>query len=296
MRFSSLALALSMTSLPASAEVPAVVTDIAPTQSLVAAVMQGLGQPVQLIGAAADPHHFQLRPGEARSLARADAVFWIGEGLTPWLAGVVAATAGSALSVELSEAPGVTHRPPLFAGDGKDDHGHDHGAEDPHVWLDPANARAMTREIAARLSALDPGNAASYAANADAAIAGIDGAEAAARDILTPYRSERLVVWHDAYAHFAAAFDVTIVAAIADSDAATPGAARLAALRGMIGTEGAACIFDEPQHSGRAVTALAADIGVALGALDPMGAGDGGAPGEVILGLARAIEACLAPH
>jgi zinc transport system substrate-binding protein len=291
------ALALALLPFAAEAEVPRVVTDIGPTQSLAAGVMQGLGRPDVLVGAGADPHHFQMRPSEARLLAGADVVFWIGADLTPWLADMIAAIAPDSLSVELAHAEGVTQRPPQFADpDGAEtapEDGHSHGSDDPHIWLDPANARAMTREVAARLSTLDPDNADAYAANAVTVIAALDRAEAEAQALLAPHRSAPLVVWHDGYAHFAAAFGVNIAAAIAESDAAGPGAAQLSALRAAIEAEGARCIFDEPQHGKRAVAAVAADTGVPRGTLDPLAAGDVSDPGAVILGLARAIDACL---
>lgn len=280
----------------ALADVPKVVTDIAPVQSLVAGVMHGLGTPELLVGPGTDPHHMQLRPSQARLLAGADAVFWIGTGLTPWLGEVIEATAPQAVSVQLSQAAGVIQRAPLFAADGESGEGHGHGHEafDPHVWLDPANDRAMTREIAARLSSLDPANAAIYAANAGAVLAALDRAEAETRAILAPHETARLVVYHDGYAHFAAAFNVTITASVADSEAADPGAARLSSLRRMIADQGADCLFDEPQHGARTVAALAADTGVHRATLDPLGTDVGPEPGAVLTGLARSIDRCLA--
>ena len=66
---------------PAFAEVPKVVTDIAPVQGLVASVMGDLGTPDLLIPASASPHSHALKPSEARALQQADLVFWIGEEL-----------------------------------------------------------------------------------------------------------------------------------------------------------------------------------------------------------------------
>ena len=43
--------------------------------------------------------------------------------------------------------------------------GHEHEEIDPHVWLDPENAKAFVEKIVTVLSAADPANAASYAAN-----------------------------------------------------------------------------------------------------------------------------------
>lgn len=56
---------------PAWAEVPRVVTDFGPVQSLVSDVMGDLGPPQPLLTAGAGPHDFQLRPSQAALLAQA---------------------------------------------------------------------------------------------------------------------------------------------------------------------------------------------------------------------------------
>ena len=67
------------------AEVPSVAVDIAPVHSLVARVMEGVGEPNLIIPASASPHEYSLRPSEAKSLQNADMVFWEDQELTPWL-------------------------------------------------------------------------------------------------------------------------------------------------------------------------------------------------------------------
>ena len=47
-------------------------------------------------------------------------------------------------------------------------HEHEHEGPDPHIWMDPENAKAIAAAIAAELSKEDPQNAAIYAANAKA--------------------------------------------------------------------------------------------------------------------------------
>ena len=71
----------------AHSEPPKVLTDIAPVHSLVAQVMGDLGEPELLLQASDEIHHLQLRPSQARAIARADVVIWVGPGLEPWLAG-----------------------------------------------------------------------------------------------------------------------------------------------------------------------------------------------------------------
>ncbi|WP_194436616.1 zinc ABC transporter substrate-binding protein [Vibrio fluminensis] len=90
------------------AQAPNVAVDIAPLHSLVAQVMDGVGEPDLLIRPEASPHEYSLRPSEAKALSQADVVFWIGEGLTPWLEKPLTNLAGSATKIEMMEVNGTT--------------------------------------------------------------------------------------------------------------------------------------------------------------------------------------------
>ncbi len=106
-----------------------------------------------------------------------------------------------------------------------DDHAHD--GTDPHAWLDPANAQVWLAAIADELSRLDADNAATYAANAKAAIARIAALDAEVAQTLAPAQGKPLIVYHDAYGYFAAHYGLSIFGSVALGDATAPGAARL---------------------------------------------------------------------
>jgi zinc transport system substrate-binding protein len=124
-----------------AAEVPRVVTDIAPVQGLAARVMDGLGTPVQIVGPGASPHGYALRPSEAEALAGAEAIFWVGPELTPWLGQTIDTIAPEADVTALLHAPGTSvmefRAGPRFdhGGAGHDDGG---GAGDDHAHGDEA--------------------------------------------------------------------------------------------------------------------------------------------------------------
>ncbi|WP_370285516.1 zinc ABC transporter substrate-binding protein [Pseudooceanicola nanhaiensis] len=111
---------------PAAADVPNVVTDIAPVHSLVASVMEGVGEPYLLIEPGVSPHHYALKPSEARKISNADVVFWIGEEDTPWLGETVETLAPDAMSVEMLDLEGSILLPVREGGNFAP---HDHGGE-----------------------------------------------------------------------------------------------------------------------------------------------------------------------
>ncbi|NNU81159.1 zinc ABC transporter solute-binding protein [Halovulum dunhuangense] len=273
-----------------AAEPPRVVADILPVHSLVARVMQGAGEPVLLLPPGADAHGHAMRPSEAQLLESAGLVVWVGPELTPWLERALAALAQDADRLALMDAPGVMHlemrEGAVFGAHdhgahddhghaeeaAHDDHGHAHDGEDPHVWLDPRNAQAMVAAIAEQLAGLDPERAELYAANAAAAQAELRALEEELAATLAPLAGTGFVVLHDAFHYFEARFGVEAAGAVSASDAAAPGAARIAEINTLLGGEGVACIFAEPQQSGALVEQLAAESGARLGLLDPLGA------------------------
>ncbi|WP_326491283.1 zinc ABC transporter substrate-binding protein [Rhodovulum sulfidophilum] len=313
---------------PAAAQPPRVVTDIPPVQSLVAEVMGDLGSPEILLDQGGDPHHFQLKPSQARAISEAGLVFWVGPELTPWLDRALNGLGPYAQAVALIEAPGTYRR--SYDDEAHDhDHDHDHDGEpedhhheaampdedhdhddhageeghhhhdgiDPHAWLDPENARVWVLRISGALAEADPDNTAAYEANAHAALDRIAAAETEARQLLAPVGDRPIMVFHDAYGYFAEHFDLTVAGSIAMGDAAEPGAARLAGLRDELRHEGVACLFPEAQHDPAYAEAIAEGTDVRVGApLDPSGSTLAYGPDlypALLTGLARTIAACV---
>lgn len=268
---------------PSLAEVPQVTTDIAPVQSLVARVMQGLGTPGQVVRQGASPHGYAIRPSEARKLENSDAIFWIGPALTPWLERAIANVAPNASVIELLEAPettvlefrqGVQFGLADMEGQGGEhdhDHAHDHSGHDPHAWLDPQNAKVWLDLIAAELGRLDADNADTYMANAKAGQAEIDALQAEIQDTLAPVRDLRFVVFHDAYQYFEHRFGLSASGAIAEGDATDPGPARIEAVRQVISDLNITCVFSEPQFNQAFVATAIEGSDAKASIIDPLG-------------------------
>lgn len=121
----------------AHAEVPRVATDIAPIHSLVSMVMQGAGSPDLIIPPGASPHSYAMRPSEARAVAKADLVVWVGPSLAPWLEEPMSSLAQGAERLTLQDVEGIrllTNRSGVAfeAHDHGDHEGHDHAEHDDH--------------------------------------------------------------------------------------------------------------------------------------------------------------------
>ncbi|CTQ49510.1 zinc ABC transporter substrate-binding protein [Jannaschia donghaensis] len=294
---------LACLTFPAVADVPAVVADIGPVHSMVARVMDGVGNPRLLIPAGVSPHGHAMRPSEADALARADIVFWVGTALAPWLDRAVDSLASDAMSVELLEtAAGAPEgaeedHDDDVDNDAHDDHdGHDHGDIDPHAWLDPVTGKLWLDRIADVLAEADPENAIIYAANAEAGKAELDTLVVEVRAQLEPVRGRGYITFHDAYHGFETRFDMPSLGAISVSDAVPPSAGQVARLRDVVTTAKAVCVFSEPQFDPGLVETLTEGTEARAGVLDPLGATL--QPGmtlypTLLRSIATALEDCL---
>ena len=154
------------------------------------------------------------------------------------------------------------------------------------------NAGIWLGEIAEVLAELDPGNSATYAANAKAGAALLDGLTAELQGMLDG--APGFIVSHDAFGYFENRFGVAALGAIAESDARAPGPARVAALRDAATAAEVHCVLVEPQFNEGLAGAVVGD-GMNLGVIDALGTDlEQGAtlyPG-VIRGIADAILSC----
>lgn len=314
----------------AAGSAPAVVVTLKPVHSLVAGVMAGVGEPRLLITGAASPHTYSLRPSDARALAAADLVFWIGDDLETFLEKPLASLAGGAEVVTLSQVAGVrllksraggawephdehdddghehgehdlgeavsTHAEGEHdAGEGE--HGHHHGAYNLHIWLDPDNAVAIVRAAVTALSDVDPGHAADYARNGEAVIGRLAALDGELRVDLAPVAQAPFVVFHDAYAYFERHYDLNAVGSITVSPERTPGAQRLSEIRAKIRELGAVCVFSEPQFAPRVVRTVIEGTSARQGVLDPLGVDQPAGPDAyfaLMRELAGSLKKCLA--
>jgi ABC-type Zn uptake system ZnuABC Zn-binding protein ZnuA len=118
---------------------------------------------------------------------------------------------------------------------------------DPHWWHDPRNAEAALREIATQLSAIDPRDKATFAANAasyEAKLKSLDSGIAHCFESV-PASDRKLVTDHDAFGYFAIRYGIQVVGAVIPSQTtqAQPNAQDLSDLADVVRSEHVKAIF-----------------------------------------------------
>ena len=157
--------------------------------------------------------------------------------------------------------------------DGHDDHGHEghaHGEYDPHIWLDPSNAKVILKEMAEHLIEKDQKNASVYKNNLKKALKDLDKLT---KDVKSELNKDfKSIVFHDAYQYFEKRFDVNVMGAFTVNTDVMPGAEQLFEIREIIEHDKVTCVFSEPQFNPDIINAVAKDMNIKTGVLDPLGA------------------------
>ena len=292
---------------PVNADVK-VVTSIKPIHSLASYLMDGVGKPDLIVDGYASPHGFSMKPSHAKMLQNADLIFWVGEDLESFLEKPLNSIAKKAEKIELMENKGLNvlkfrernifdehdhddHDDHGKKEDDHDDHDHDdhgkkeehddhddhdgheghaHGEYDPHIWLDPMNAKVILNEMVEHLIENDAKNAAKYKSNLKKALKEIDKLNKDVKAELS--KSTASIVFHDAYQYFEERYDVNILGAFTVNTDVMPGAEQLAEIREIIEHDKVTCVFSEPQFNPDIIKAVAKDMNIKTGVVDPLGA------------------------
>ena len=291
-QFSALVAILVCAAAPAGAA-PKVLATLKPIHSLTASVMQGVAEPELLIGGAISAHSYELKPSDARKISEAALVFEIGPDMETYLTGALSALGRRA--VVLERAPGVRLQPARRGGLWGEDE-HEQGPADPHIWLDPRNAIAMTHAIAAALVRQDPADTSAYRRNEAATVTMLEGLDRELAAELAPVRERPYLVFHDAYHYFEARYGLHAVGAITVSPDRPVGARRVAELRDAVSRGRVVCLFREPQFPPKLIATLDEGTRARVGVLDPLGADLQPGPAlypRLMRNLAQSLTACL---
>ena len=154
--------------------------------------------------------------------------------------------------------------------DKHDHHEHAHGEHDPHIWLDPMNAKIILSEMAEHLIENDQENASKYKANLKKAHKDLDKLTKKVKSELN--KDFKSIVFHDAYQYFEKRFGVNVLGAFTVNTDILPGAEQLSEIREVIEHEKVSCVFSEPQFNPDIIKAVAKDTNIKTGVIDPLGA------------------------
>lgn len=151
-----------------------------------------------------------------------------------------------------------------------DGHHHEYEGADPHIWLSPANVKTMSARLKEALVHLDPEHALAYESNYQSFAAELDALDEEIKTLLGRIEQRRFMVFHPAWAYFAAAYSLRQIPI--EIEGKSPGPKTLAAVIQLAREEQVKVIFVQRQFSQRDAETVAQAIGGAVVAVDPLAA------------------------
>lgn len=172
-----------------------------------------------------ESHSYELTPADIIDINNADLFIYTGDSMEPWVESILQSTQNENLSIiDLSKNITLSkiqdtdddHTDDDHSDDTNtgDDHGHNHGDYDPHIWTSPLNAKIMASDISKALIELDNINGDFYIQNTKIFIDELTNIDISMRDMLSK-TDNRLLVFggHNSMHYFAKEYGLEIITA-----------------------------------------------------------------------------------
>lgn len=211
-------------------------------------------------------HDYSLNVAQARTLEQAQVVVISGGGLEEFMEDSL-----SAANRVIDSSQGVSI---LECEEHHHEEEHHHHDRDAHIWLSPANAKIMARNIAAGLSEAYPEHQTRFGFNLQQLEQRLDELEHYGQNRLKDLSCRELVTFHDGFGYFAQAFDLHILEAIEEESGSEASARELKEMVGLVQEHDLPSLFTEISGSASAADIIAAETGIQVFTLDMAMAGD----------------------
>lgn len=288
---------------------PQVLVTVKPLHSLVAGIMEGVGEPILLLDGKTSPHHHQLKPSEEQKLNGAQIIIWVGDIYETSLKKRIDNLQDLAQIITVSKLDGVElfpyrsfrydqgcktgiaeffsiHPHPCCCESEPDhqktDHhdfnhesecNHEVSGKDGHLWLAPNNAKILVTQISKKLATLDLQHAPRYLANSKKIIKRLDDLTLELYQELKVIKGRPYITFHDFTQYFDRYFGTSCVGVVRVNPALTPSPKHIKDLQRQIENKNGDVLFVEPQFNDRLVRALAKDTSIKIAQLDYLGFG-----------------------
>lgn len=281
-RFTGL-IALGAATLLASASTLAstqVVTSLKPIELLVRAIAADDVEITTLVQPGASPHNYSMKPSQRRALEAADAIFWVGPEMETFLTRLLGGSEFRDRTYSLMHGENVPEvQSDSGHGDhddheesgGHDDHRHDHGSgEDPHIWLDPALAVEMARDIHRVLATLKSADTHVLDANLARFEQAMAETETAINQRLDTARDIDLFTYHDAFTRFVGHYNMNLEGILTLNPELSPGAGHIAEVQEKLRNANQPCLLTEPQFNRQWWRSITEGLDITFSTWDPL--------------------------
>ncbi|MGD0050488.1 MAG: metal ABC transporter substrate-binding protein [Vulcanimicrobiaceae bacterium] len=223
-----------------------VVTTISTFNSLVEGVGGNHVRVQNLVPVGASPEDYEPTPQDAVTLSQAQILVENGAGLESWLAGTLKNVPSNSLHVVIGAA-GLQVK-----------------NDNPHLWMDPENAKVYVAKIRDALIAVDPEHATEYRKNATVYQAKLEALNdwIAAKIKTLPPSHRYMIVFHNAWQYYNDRYGITTLGFIEANPGQDPNPQQVAHLIDLARAHHVQAIFSEPEYSKKLADQIASNAGI----------------------------------
>ncbi|MCE1248126.1 MAG: metal ABC transporter substrate-binding protein [Firmicutes bacterium] len=255
-----------------------IVTSILPMYDIAENVGGDSVEVRNLLPPGGSPHTFEPSAEDAAAIENADLMFVVGLGLDTWLEKLAKASGDKydgkiiALSAGIQTIPLMEEASMGESGEEHaDEHKHEHGSEDPHIWMDPANMKKMAENARDALIAAKPELKDKFTANCDAYIKKLDALDKQYKETLDQFSKKEFISFHSFLGYTAKRYGMKQVAVIAADPGKEPDPQHIIKSIEILKKHNVKVVFAEPQFSSKASESIAKEIDGKVVNVDPMG-------------------------
>ena len=225
-------------------------------------------------------HSFDPSPRDVEQVAASKVGVLVGLGLDPWMEKLMKSAAPKAALVKVGEkVPTLTVKEGAIGDEAADkarttpeeDHDHELGATDPHVWMDPSRAKTMVGAIGDALAAADPVHKDGYASRAKQVEDELDALDKELAARTAALKTRGFVTFHGSFNYFAAHYNLKILAVIEPFPGSSPTGEYIQEVLRVVKERNVPALFSEPQLDARPAKTISEAAKIPLGVLDPVG-------------------------
>lgn len=177
-------------------------TSFYPMYFLASEIAGDKAEVVSMVPAGAEPHDWEPTPKTVIELNEADMFVYNGAGMEVWVDKILSGIDKDRTKI-VDASEGIELLEPLEHGEEHEDHDHEHGRYDPHIWVSPLRAMQQAQTIYEVLIEIDPANSGYYESNFNELTARLTKLDKDIRDASQSFKSNVIVVSHEAFGYFA---------------------------------------------------------------------------------------------
>jgi zinc/manganese transport system substrate-binding protein len=136
-----------------------------------------------------------------------------------------------------------------------------HPSGNPHYWLDPENGGRIATSIEARLSHLDPANAAYYKQRGDDFRRRLAEAQKRWKAQMAPYKGLKVMTYHRSWTNFADAFGLNVIGYVEPKPGIPPTPQHTLDVINAMNAQGVKIIMVEPYFDSKTPNSIASKTG-----------------------------------